>query len=84
MVTPIPVSMVGRTPRGEPVSSGDGVFLEDMVFIINVLAVALANGFFLAKVITACEYEFVDVPVAWVIKLGVSFLERVSLCGAWR
>ena len=45
-------------------STGDGARLEGMVLVATVLAVALATGFFIAKVITAWEYEFVDIPVA--------------------
>lgn len=63
MLNLVPESIFGRASRGKVLSLGDGVFFEDMVFIINVFAVALTNGFFLAYVITG-EYEFVDVPVA--------------------
>jgi len=77
--------MFGRTSREVGVTVfPDNASFEDMVFMSKVLGVALMNGLFLAKVITAWEYEFVDVPVAWVNKLGVSFLERVLLYGVWR
>jgi hypothetical protein len=53
MVSLVPESVLGRSSRGVTISPGDDVCFEDMVFIINVLAVALTTGFFLAKVITA-------------------------------
>lgn len=46
MLTPGLESVLGRVSR-------DDVSFEDMVFMSKVLGVALTNGLFLAKVITA-------------------------------
>lgn len=64
MLTPTLESVLGRGSREETDFPGDVLSFEDMVFMRKVLGVALMNGLFLAKEITACEYEFVDVPVA--------------------
>ena len=57
---PVPESVLGRSSCGVTGSTGDGVCLEGVALVTIVVAVALTTGLLLAKVITACEYEFAD------------------------
>ena len=53
MLTPALESVLGRASRRVTGFPGDDASFEDMVFMSKVLGVALTNGLFFAKVITA-------------------------------